>query len=60
MPSVWRAALRLALFLSEQHFEYHFAQLAVGCGRSSSSEEQAVWGGTGSGITALGAKVQAS
>jgi len=52
--------LQLAPILNEQHFEYHFAQPAVGCGRSVTSEEQTVWGGTGSGITTLGAKVQAS
>jgi hypothetical protein len=60
LPSVWRAALQLAPFLNGQHFEYHIAQPAVRCGRSAPSEEQAVWGGAGSGITTLGAKVQAS
>jgi hypothetical protein len=60
LPSVWRAALQLATFLDEQHSEYHCAQPAVGCCRSATSEEQAVWEGTGSDITTLGAKVQAS
>jgi len=42
LPSVWRAALQLAPILNEQHFEYHFAQPAVGYGRSATSEEQTV------------------
>jgi len=52
--------MQLAPILNEQHLEYNFTQPAVGCGRSATSEEQTVWGGTGSGITTLGAKVQAS
>lgn len=60
LPRVWRDALQLAPFINGQHFEYHVAQPAVGCGRSSTSEEQVVWRGMGSGITTLGAKVQAS
>jgi hypothetical protein len=60
LPSVWRAALQLPPFLDGQHFECHFSQPAVRSGRGANSEEQAMWGDTGSGITMLGVKGQAS
>ena len=60
LPSVWRAALLLASFLNGQHLECHFAQPAVRSSRGATSEAQAMWGDTGSVITMLGVKVQAS
>lgn len=60
LPSVGRATLQLTPFLNGQYFECHFAQPAVRSGHGATTEEQEVWGDTGSGITMLDVKVQES